>query len=99
MAVVNNNLPGHSVAVTSLSQPYPELLNLAAPIYEKLAQEYKIIVYRKIVDSKTMYKEIYVKKSIANKRPVLIAVNCPPSFNSAGEPGAVHNPLMNIPKL
>ncbi len=49
------------------------------------AKDYKIIEYREIADFRTKNKSLYVKKSIANKRPVVIAMNAPLSFNYAEE--------------
>jgi hypothetical protein len=49
------------------------------------AEEYKIIEYREVANSRTDNKSMYVKKSISNDRPVVIAMNCPESFNNATE--------------
>ena len=40
-----------------------------------LAEEYKIIEYRELANSGTENKKMFVKKSIANNRPVVIAMN------------------------
>ena len=50
-----------------------------------LAEEYKIIEYRELANSGTENKKMFVKKSIANNRPVVIAMNCPASFDNAKE--------------
>jgi hypothetical protein len=50
-----------------------------------LALDHKIIEYREVTNSQTSNKAMYVKKSIANDRPVVIAMNCPESFNNASE--------------
>jgi C1A family cysteine protease len=50
-----------------------------------LAQDYKIIEYREVANSLTSNKAMYVKKSIANDRPVVIAMNCPNSFDNASD--------------
>ncbi len=49
------------------------------------ASNYKIIEYREIVNNKTNNKTLFVKKSISNDHPVVIAMNCPRSFNYAKE--------------
>ncbi|MGD1007907.1 MAG: C1 family peptidase [Ignavibacteriaceae bacterium] len=49
------------------------------------AEEYKIIEYREVANSRTDNKSMYVKKSISNDRPVAIAMNCPESFDNAKE--------------
>ena len=55
------------------------------PIDRVKAANYKIIEYREIATSTTEHKERYVKKSLAENRPVVIAFDCPYSFNSARE--------------
>lgn len=52
---------------------------------KKLALKYKIKEYRTIAYGKTKNKVILVKKSLSEKNPVIIAINCPDSFQSAGE--------------
>ena len=52
---------------------------------EKKAGNYKIIEYREVAEANTKNKSMYVKKSIANNRPVVIAMNCPDSFDNAGQ--------------
>jgi C1A family cysteine protease len=52
---------------------------------ETLAEGYKIIEYREVTNSRTENKSMYVKKSISNNRPVVIAMNCPNSFDNAKE--------------
>jgi len=47
------------------------------------ASEFKIIEYREIANNQTANKSLFVKKSIANNRPVVIAMKCPHSFNYA----------------
>lgn len=49
------------------------------------AADFKIIEYREVANSKTSNKTLFVKKSIANNHPVVIAMNCPHSFNNAKE--------------
>ncbi len=49
------------------------------------ASEYRIIEYREIAGPGAANKTMFVKKSIANNRPVVIAMNCPESFNKAKE--------------
>jgi hypothetical protein len=49
------------------------------------AGDYKIIEYRDIFSSKVINKVKLVKKSLAEKHPVVIALDCPPSFMSAKE--------------
>ena len=51
----------------------------------KKAADYKIIEYREVANTKTINKTLFVKKSIANNHPVVIAMNCPHSFNNAKE--------------
>ncbi len=60
------------------------------------ASKYKIIEYRRIANSWTENKSMYVKKSISNNRPVVIALNCPLSFNNAKK---VWNPNSSDYKL
>ncbi len=50
-----------------------------------LAENFKIIEYREIASASTENKSRFVKKSISNYRPVVIAMNCPNSFNYASE--------------
>lgn len=47
------------------------------------AAQYKIIEYREIAKSSTENKEMYVKKSLAEGRPVVFAFDCPYSFDDA----------------
>jgi Papain family cysteine protease len=47
------------------------------------AAQYKIIEYREIAESTTEHKDLYIKKSIAEGRPVVIAFDCPYSFEDA----------------
>ena len=49
------------------------------------AVNYRIIEYREVASARTDEKTKYVKKSLAEGRPVVIAIDCPPSFSSAGE--------------
>jgi Papain family cysteine protease len=49
------------------------------------AADYKIIEYREIASSKTEHKERYVRKSLAESRPVVVAFDCPYSFNYVRE--------------
>lgn len=58
---------------------------------EQRAAKYKIIEYREVANFRTDNKSMYVKKSIANSRPVVIAMNCPESFDNAGK---VWNPAI-----
>lgn len=55
------------------------------PTDKKNAEEYRIIEYREIIEDNTPDKTKYVKKSIAEGRPVVIAFDCPPTFGYAGE--------------
>jgi hypothetical protein len=55
------------------------------PIDKVKAANYKIIEYREIATSATEHKERYVKKSLAENRPVVIAFDCPYSFNTVRE--------------
>ena len=55
------------------------------PIDKIKAANYKIIEYREIATSQTPHKERYVKKSLAENRPVVIAFDCPYSFNNVRE--------------
>ncbi len=50
-----------------------------------LASKYRIIEYREIINRTTLDKTVFVKKSISNNRPVVIAMLCPPSFDRAGD--------------
>ncbi len=52
---------------------------------KKEASEYKIKEYRTIAYRDIKNKVPIVKKSISEYNPVLIAINCPPSFYVAGE--------------
>src|SRR3989304_216353 len=49
------------------------------------AVNYRIIEYREVASARTEEKTKFVKKSIAEGRPVVIAIDCPPSFSYAGE--------------
>ena len=49
------------------------------------AGDYRIIEYRDIFTSQNLNKAKLVKKSIAEKHPVVIAIDCPPSFMKAKE--------------
>ncbi|MGE5401258.1 MAG: C1 family peptidase [Ignavibacteriales bacterium] len=49
------------------------------------ASPYKILEYREIVNRKTVNKHNYVKKSIAEGKPVVLAFDCPYSFLNARE--------------
>jgi hypothetical protein len=49
------------------------------------AVNYRIIEYREVASARTEEKTRFVKKSLAESRPVVIAIDCPPSFSSAGE--------------
>ena len=49
------------------------------------AGDYKIIEYRDLFSSQVMNKVKLVKKSLAEKHPVVIALDCPPSFMIAKE--------------
>ncbi|NWF89722.1 MAG: cysteine protease [Ignavibacteriaceae bacterium] len=49
------------------------------------AVNYRIIEYREVASARTDEKTKYVKKSIAEGHPVVIAIDCPPSFSYAGE--------------
>ena len=55
------------------------------PIDRVKAANYKIIEYREIATSSTQHKERYVKKSLAENRPVVIAFDCPYSFDRTRE--------------
>lgn len=55
------------------------------PIDRVKAANYKIIEYREIATSSTLHKERYVKKSLAENRPVVIAFDCPYSFDRTRE--------------
>ena len=49
------------------------------------AVNYRIIEYREVASARTEEKTKFVKKSLAEGRPVVIAIDCPPSFSAAGE--------------
>jgi hypothetical protein len=49
------------------------------------AAQYKIIEYREIAKSTTEHKDLFIRKSIAEGRPVVIAFDCPFSFDNAGK--------------
>jgi hypothetical protein len=53
--------------------------------YKPLASRYKIKEYRTIAYGNFKNKTIYVKKSLFEKNPVVIAINCPDSFYNAGD--------------
>ena len=53
--------------------------------YKKLAVINKIKEYRTIAYGKSKNKVILVKKSLSENNPVVIAINCPDSFQSAGD--------------
>ena len=55
------------------------------PIDRVKAANYKIIEYREIATSSVQHKERYVKKSLAENRPVVIAFDCPYSFDRVRE--------------
>jgi len=55
------------------------------PLDKVKAFNYRIIEYREVASSRTEDKTKYVKKSLAEGRPVVIAIDCPPSFSYAGE--------------
>ncbi len=52
---------------------------------KKLASVNKIKEYRTIAYGKTKNKVVLVKKSLSQNNPVIIAINCPDSFQSAGK--------------
>jgi len=52
-------------------------------IDRKSASGSKILEYRVLVDRTVAKKSPYIKKSIVEGNPVIIAFDCPPSFNSA----------------
>jgi hypothetical protein len=49
------------------------------------AINYRIIEYREIASARTVEKTKYVKKSLAEGRPIVIAFDCPPSFSYSEE--------------
>jgi len=49
------------------------------------ASAYRIIEYRDITYGQKDNKVLVIKKSLAEKRPVIIALDCPPSFQRAKE--------------
>ena len=49
------------------------------------ASKYKIIEYREIVSTKTEHKERYIKKSLTEMHPVVIAFDAPYSFENSKE--------------
>lgn len=49
------------------------------------ATDYRIIEYRDIFSSRVINKVKLVKKSLAERHPVVIALDCPPSFTTAKE--------------
>lgn len=49
------------------------------------AENYRIIEYREITDRYSKNKVSLVRKSITEFKPVVIAMDCPPSFKRAGE--------------
>lgn len=49
------------------------------------AVNYRIIEYREVASARTEGKTKYVKKSLAEGHPVVIAIDCPPSFSYANE--------------
>jgi hypothetical protein len=49
------------------------------------ATNFRIIEYREVASARTDEKTKYVKKSLAEGRPVVIAIDCPPSFSYTGE--------------
>ncbi len=51
----------------------------------QIAHKYKIIEYREIVSPKTDHKERFIKKSLAEMHPVVIAFDAPYSFENAKE--------------
>ncbi|MGE5409966.1 MAG: C1 family peptidase [Clostridiales bacterium] len=46
---------------------------------------YRILEYREIANRNTQYKHKYLKKSLAESKPVVLAIDCPNSFNRAKE--------------
>ncbi len=55
------------------------------PIDKVKAANYKIIEYREIATSQVSHKERFVKKSLSENRPVVIAFDCPYSFDRVRE--------------
>lgn len=53
------------------------------PLDKIRAAKYKIIEYREITKPSTEDKDMYVKKSLAEGRPVVFAFDCPYSFDDA----------------
>lgn len=49
------------------------------------ALQHRIIEYREIADRNTKDKVRFVKKSLSESKAVVIAFDCPPSFNNSGE--------------
>ena len=49
------------------------------------ARDYKIIEYREITNRKSKNKVSSVKKSLSEYKPVVIAIDCPSSFQVAGD--------------
>ncbi|MGE5621150.1 MAG: C1 family peptidase [archaeon] len=49
------------------------------------ANPYKILEYREIANRKTVNKHQYIRKSLAENKPVVLAFDCPYSFHSAKE--------------
>ncbi|MCW8850689.1 MAG: hypothetical protein OQJ81_11970 [Melioribacteraceae bacterium] len=52
---------------------------------KNIAEEFTIIEYREVSNKSTSDKVIKVKKSLSQQKPVVIAIECPNSFFSAGE--------------
>ena len=49
------------------------------------AVNYRIIEYREVASARTNEKAKFVKKSLAEGRPVVLALDCPPSFSYSPE--------------
>lgn len=49
------------------------------------ASKFKILEYREIFYKDSENKILSTKKSISERKPVVIAINCPPSFDYSGE--------------
>lgn len=49
------------------------------------AEPYRILEYREIAGRKTEAKHRFIRKSIAEGKPVVLAFDCPVSFNNASE--------------
>ena len=63
---------------------YPSQCGLSiTKTHEKKANPYKIKDYKRLFDLATKDKTNFVKKSIAEKRPVVIGIRCPESFTEA----------------